>query len=247
MQQKTIETDRKGQFADWAAIIFALALPTIVTLLYFVWAEEFAPAVQQGSYAVGKTVQFCFPLVWVCLVCKRRPKVWPWTARGIGTGIVFGLTVAGAMIALYHGWLKTSDLYAKVEEAAKQKVTGMEIGPGMYIAVAVFYSLIHSLLEEYYFRWFVFGQLKLFVRFWLAGLISSLGFMAHHVLVLGKFFGYASLTTWLFSLAIAIGGMAWAWLYERSGSLLGPWVSHLIVDAAIFAIGYEIIQNLPAA
>ena len=30
----------------------------------------------------------------------------------------------------------------------------------------------------------------------------------------------------------------WAWLYHRSGSLLGPWLGHALVDAAIF-VGYH--------
>jgi len=238
------ETQPKSRVGDWAAVVFALVLPTFVTLLYFVWAEGYAPAVQQGSYAVGKIVQFCFPLVWVCLVLKQRPQIWPWTSRGVGTGIVFGLLIAAAMFALYHGWLKTSDLYANAEGAVQEKISGLDLDLNSFIVVGIFYSLIHSLLEEYYFRWFIYGQLKRLVSFWPAAIISGLGFMAHHVIVLAKYFDYFSPTTWLFAAAIAIGGVAWAWLYERSGSLLGPWVSHLLVDAAIFAIGYEIIRNL---
>jgi membrane protease YdiL (CAAX protease family) len=72
--------------------------------------------------------------------------------------------------------------------------------------------------------------------------ISSLGFMAHHVLVLGKYFGFSSPATWLFSVCVAVGGAVWAWLYERTESLLGPWLSHLLVDAAIFAIGYDLVR-----
>ncbi len=246
MYQTTMQPIHPRKIGDWLAVLFALVLPTLVTLLYFVWAERFAPAVQQGSYALGKIVQFGFPLVWVCLVCKRRPKIWPWTARGIGEGLVFGLAIATAMFALYHGWLKSTDLYAHAAEAARQKVSGLGISRGSFIMLGIFYSLIHSLLEEYYFRWFLFGQLKTLMRLWPALIISGLGFMAHHVIVLSKYFGPTSLATWLFSLAIAIGGIAWAWLYERSGSLLGPWLSHLLIDAAIFTIGYEITQELLA-
>jgi membrane protease YdiL (CAAX protease family) len=75
-------------------------------------------------------------------------------------------------------------------------------------------------------------------------LVSSLGFMAHHVIILAMYFGWASWATCLFSLAIAIGGAVWAWLYERSESLVGPWLSHLLVDAAIFVIGYDLAREL---
>ena len=66
--------------------------------------------------------------------------------------------------------------------------------------------------------------------------------MAHHVLVLATFFGWSSPATYVFSLAIAIGGAYWAWLYARSGSLYGPWLSHLLVDAGIFLIGYDLLH-----
>jgi len=153
--------------------------------------------------------------------------------------------VAVATFALYQGWLKSSDLYSNAEGVIRQKIAGMELNePWKFITLGVFYSLFHSLLEEYYWRWFVFGQLRGLVRFWPAVTISSLGFMAHHVIVVGAYFGMASLETWLISFSVAVGGAFWAWLYQRSGSLVGPWLSHLLVDSAIFAIGYDIVREL---
>lgn len=234
-----------GRGREWAAVIFALLLPTFVTLAYFIWAESFSAGVQQTTYAIAKSIQFAFPLFWVCWVLRQRPKLWPTTTRGVAFGIAFGFVVAAAMLALYHGWLTNTDLYAKAEPEIRQKISGLELDqPWKFIALGVFYSLFHSLLEEYYWRWFVFGRLKPLAGMWSAVVISSLGFMAHHVIVLAKYFGASSPATWLFSLAIAIGGAFWAWLYDRSGSLLGPWLSHLVVDAAIFVAGYEIVSKL---
>jgi membrane protease YdiL (CAAX protease family) len=68
--------------------------------------------------------------------------------------------------------------------------------------------------------------------------------MAHHILVLATFFGWWSPATWLFSVAVAIGGAIWAWLYDRTDSLLVPWLGHSLVDAAIFAIGYDLARTL---
>jgi membrane protease YdiL (CAAX protease family) len=44
-----------------------------------------------------------------------------------------------------------------------------------------------------------------------------------------------------FSLAVAGGGIVWAWLYERTRSLYAPWVSHALIDAALMAIGYAML------
>jgi membrane protease YdiL (CAAX protease family) len=112
-----------------------------------------------------------------------------------------------------------------------------------YVALAVFYSLAHSLLEEYYWRWFVFGQLRRLLPLWPAIVVSAVGFMAHHVLVLSLYFGWWTWPTMLLSAAVAAGGGFWAWLYDRSGSLLGPWLSHLLIDAGIFFVGFHLVRQ----
>jgi uncharacterized protein len=45
------------------------------------------------------------------------------------------------------------------------------------------------------------------------------------------------------SAGVAVGGAFWAWLYERTGSIFGPWLSHLLIDAGIFWIGYDLIRQ----
>jgi membrane protease YdiL (CAAX protease family) len=163
----------------------------------------------------------------------------------LGLGLAFGLAVAAVMLVVFHNWLKSTAFFAAAEGQMREKIAGFQLGqPWKFVALGVFYSLFHSLLEEYYWRWFVFGQLRTMVPLWAAVSISSLGFMAHHVIVLASYFGLASPVTWVFSLGIAVGGAFWAWLYYRSGSLLGPWLSHLLVDAAIFAAGFEIVHSM---
>jgi membrane protease YdiL (CAAX protease family) len=108
--------------------------------------------------------------------------------------------------------------------------------------MAAFIAVAHAALEEYYWRWFVFGRLRRHLAVGAAAVLSGLAFMGHHVLVLavyfpGRFWGAAV----PLSLAIAVGGVVWAWLYHRSGSLLGPWLSHVLVDAAIMLIGYDLM------
>jgi membrane protease YdiL (CAAX protease family) len=233
------------QRRDWFAVLFALGLPTLVTLAYFVWSEGFDADVQQAVYGVAKVIQFGFPIAWVWAVQRQRPRIWPLTTDGIGLGIAFGVCVMAAALGLYYGWLKSAEFFTAGIGPMQEKISEFGLrAPWKFAALGIFYSLCHSLLEEYYWRWFVFAQLKRLLPLWPAILISSLGFMAHHVLVVGEFFGFASPLTWLLSLAVATGGVCWAWLYHRSGSLLGPWVSHLLVDAAIFIIGYDIAKSL---
>jgi membrane protease YdiL (CAAX protease family) len=228
---------------DSAAIAFALAFPTLITWVYFIYLAGDSAALQQASYSIGKLIQFAFPLVWVVAIQRQRLAWTRPTRAGLTQGVLFGAAVVAAMLLLYHAYLKPAGFFTQSAAAVNQKVAGLGIDSvAKYAALAVFYATCHSLLEEYYWRWFVFAQLRRLVSLPTAILVSSFGFMAHHVLVLATFFGWASPATYLFSLAIVIGGVFWAWLYARTGSLLGPWLSHLLVDAGIFLIGYDLIQ-----
>lgn len=65
--------------------------------------------------------------------------------------------------------------------------------------------------------------------------------MLHHIVIIGVYFGFAHPVTWLFSLAVAVGGMYWAWLYVRKDSIYAPWISHAWIDIAIFIVGYDVL------
>jgi membrane protease YdiL (CAAX protease family) len=230
--------------AERAVLVFALILPTAVTWLYFVALDGAPAAIQQTAYSIGKIAQFALPVVWVFLICRERPGAGKPDSRGLLLGAAFGLLVAGAMLALYFLWLKPSGHFDLPAAAVREKVKSFGVSSlGAFLVLALFYSTVHSLLEEYYWRWFVFGRLDRWLPLAAAIGISSVGFAAHHVLVLQKYFGWDSPLTWLFAAAIAVGGAGWAWLYRRTHSLYATWLSHALVDAAIFAIGYDVIAG----
>jgi len=194
---------------------------------------------QQLAFTCGKAIQFLFPAVWVFHVERRRLE-WPCpTHRGLMFGIGMGAVVSGVMLTVYFGGLAQTPEMRNTAADVKQKLIGFGINsPGLMIAAGVFYAIIHSMLEEYYWRWFTFGQLRRLVPTRAAIVVSSLGFLGHHVIVLEH--RYLPWPWWaLASLSVAVGGGIWAWLYERSGSILGPWASHALVDAALFTIGYQ--------
>jgi CAAX protease family protein len=228
----------------WPAIVFALAFPTLLTWVYFIALAGEPAAVQQTAYTTGKLIQFAFPVFWAWFY-RRRSLAFPQPRlAGVLEGLVFGAIVGGGMLAAYHFWLKPTGFFQAAAEPILAKLTGLGLlTPTAFIVLGIFYSLAHSLLEEYYWRWFVFARLSEVTRLPIAIAASSLGFMAHHVVVLATYFGWASPATWLFSGAVAIGGAVWAWLYHRSQSLIGPWLSHLLVDAAIFTVGYDLVFN----
>jgi membrane protease YdiL (CAAX protease family) len=232
---------------DGYALAFAMLFPSLMAWLYFV-----ALAGEGGAgpglmivFGAGKVVQFAFPAVYVWWFERQRLRpAWP-SARGLTVGLGFGLLVGAAVLGLYHGWLRHSPLTAQTPEKVVAKLRQFHCdSPAGYLGVAVFYSVFHSLLEEYYWRWFVFGWLRRYLSLPAALLLSGLAFMGHHVVVLAVYFPGRFWTLALpLSLGVGIGGVVWAWLYERTRSLYAAWVSHLLIDAAIMVVGYEMVSR----
>lgn len=227
----------------WDGTVLALAIvfPSVLTWFYFVHLADSPGGIQQVAYGLGKTLQFVLPVFWVGLVCRQRWLVRPFSLRTSLEGIGFGILVFGLMLALYWFWLRLPGEALSVDSAARaailEKIDGLGLNFAALAIVGLFYSIVHSGLEEYYWRWFVFGRLSRYIPWLAAAFVSALGFMAHHVLLLGTYFGYGSPYCWLGSLAVAVGGLYWAWLYRRTDSIWGAWIGHGWIDAAIFGIG----------
>ncbi|MDR0705804.1 MAG: CPBP family intramembrane metalloprotease [Planctomycetaceae bacterium] len=224
-------------------LVIAAIFPFFLTLIYFVLLTDSPVIVQRLVYGIGKIIQFTLPVFWVGVLCRERWLVRPWNARGFAEGMAFGMFIAVAMVLLYFFYLGLPEQLlgkntpASLAIIAKMNRLGITNGQQFFL-LGVFYSVIHSGLEEYYWRWFVFGRLQRGWSCFFAAIISSLGFTAHHILLLGTYFGYVSPFCWLGSLGVAVGGLYWAWLYKRSDSIWGIWISHGFIDAAIFIIGF---------
>ena len=237
-------SNRAPEKGHRAALLFAMVFPTVMTWAYFVAAKDAPSWVQLGLVGPGKVLQFLFPLGWVLLVQRRKLKISRPKWRELAAGAAFGLTTIVAAIALYALWLKPPGPLAIVVPAVQEKITGFGLNSATgFIAMGAFYALFHSLGEEYYWRWFVFAELRRSVSVPQAVVISSLGFMAHHVIVLGTLFQWEPLPTVFFSVCVAAGGLAWSLIYQRYGTLWGVWLSHLLIDAMIFAIGFDLIRD----
>jgi membrane protease YdiL (CAAX protease family) len=220
------------------AVFFALIYPTILTWVYFRQLANASAGTQQTVFVAGKAIQFLFPAIWLLLIERGRIAWKGPTRAGIAWGVASGLLIGGAMLAFYFGWLRPSGALAGCAEKVRSKLFGIGLrGPAAIISMSVFYSLMHSLLEETYWRWFVYGRLRRITTPTVAVIVSSLGFMAHHVILLQA---YLPLPWWPIAAAgVAVGGAFWCWRYARDGAVWGVWFSHMLVDAAIFAIGFQ--------
>jgi len=231
-------------------ILFALTLPSLVTFVYFNLLAESAGWMQQTAYAVGKAIQFGLPILWVWLFYRwrlsRNRERKPASRTDVLFSVGLGVGVCVVLAVAWFGFIDGSKWFEEgLLSQIKKKVGDLAIDSlWKYAMLSVFYALCHSFLEEYYWRWFVYDMLKRITTVPVANFVSSLGFMAHHVLLLAVYFGWSNPMTYLCSAGVAIGGMFWAWIYQRTGSLFWPWISHMIVDAGLFLLGYVVVKDM---
>jgi uncharacterized protein len=226
------------------ALLATAVFPTLAAWLYFVALKEQPTALQQTAYVGCKIIQFGFPLLWVVAIQRQRLQWQRPKTAGLIDGIVFGALIFIGTWVLYVAWWRPAGYLNIAVEPIIQKLKLFGVSsPAGFVVCAVFFSALHSLMEEYYWRWFLFGGLRRLMPLWPAVLLSGFAFAGHHVITLAAYFGWCSWAPWFFSLCVAVGGMVWAWIYQRSNSLLGPWLSHLLIDAAIFVVGYDLVRN----
>jgi membrane protease YdiL (CAAX protease family) len=229
-----------------------MVLPAFLAWFYFVklarkpGMEEAGQGVNTlatAAYFGGKLLQFAWPVLWMGGVERRWPQVTGPSPSGLALGFGFGLAVGLGTFALYFFLRRFTQVLAEARPRILAKVREFGLNtPAIYVAFAGFLAVAHSLFEEYYWRWFVFGELRQPLGITVALVLSSLAFMAHHVIVLAGFFpGKFWLLAAPLSAGVAIGGGVWAWLYQTSGALYAPWVSHLLIDMAILAVGYDLV------
>ncbi len=225
----------------WAALGPALTVPLLGAMVYFVWFPE--GRVGQAAYTATKVFTLLYPLFFLRWIGssgltrrEERKTSWPPWRAVILTGLVSGGAIAGLGTLLM-----LTPLGALVREGAGA-VTEKAEGLGFrehFLLFAVFVSVFHSALEEYYWRWFLYGHLREKVGRWAGHGIAAVAFGGHHLVVTLQFFSPA-LAIFL-TACVVTGGLIWTLMYEWHGSVAGCWISHLCVDVFLMVVGFQLI------
>ncbi|MCB0351894.1 MAG: CPBP family intramembrane metalloprotease [Bdellovibrionales bacterium] len=227
-----------SRWLSWFLIVPAMTLPCISAIFYFDLYSGHPLAT--ALYFLTKFFTLFWPLVATFLIFRY------WIPRfelrhsrhteALVPGAITGSLIAAVMILGL--FTPIGDAVFRYGWRIRQKA--QELGfYNLYIPFAIFLSFFHSLLEEYYWRWFVYGTLRKLIHPILANLLAALAFASHHLVVLKEYFPLS----WalFFSASVAVGGIIWNIHYERQQTIAGAWISHLIADLAIMTVGYFII------
>ena len=215
------------------ALGLLVPVPTFGTLMAMVLAPG---PVGQAVFLVCKAWILAFPLVWHLWVERGRPSLSPPRRGGFGAAVLTGAAIIAIMFAAYF---LLGGHWIDAEHVARQAAKNGIGTRARYIAMALFWILINSLMEEYVWRWFVVRQCERLMRPSLAVVVSALLFTLHHVVALRVQFDWR--VTILASLGVWCGGMTWSWLYVRYRSIWPCYVSHILADVPIFVIGWWLI------
>jgi membrane protease YdiL (CAAX protease family) len=197
--------------------------------LYFVWDSNFS----HWIYYATKILLLVWPLLWLGVV-RQEFKKWK-----RGRFFLLSLLLMVVMTEIMLTALPLIDLQS-IGLLVQEKAAAFKLhSRSLFIVFALFFSVLHSLLEEYYWRWFVFRGLMLKLNWKTSALLGSLAFAGHHYLVLSQFFSLP--LTLAFGTAVGVAGFIWCTAYYKTRTLLPSYLSHIAVDAVIMGTGYAIL------
>jgi membrane protease YdiL (CAAX protease family) len=224
----------------WSLLLPALLVPFVLSFFYFV----FFPGTAFGNafYGAHKVFLIAWPLLCVLLILREpmidrtRPKR---HLASLVPGTLFGIAVTGVMLLLLEA-SPMGAVFSTNEAKIVQRIHDLDVAE-RFVAFALFISFIHSAMEEFYWRWFAYGQAAKLMPKGIAHAVAATGFALHHIVVLSQFFPLG----WAFALGacVGIGGAFWSWQAERYNSLIGPWFSHLLVDLGLMWVGWQALQG----
>ena len=216
------------------ALLLLVPAQSIATVVFY-W--HFDIAAGKMAVAVLRLWIVLMPVLWLKFVDREKASWSPPKLGGFGPAIALGVAISVSIFAAFAIASHFGAIHPDIV-AGRAARTGLN-HQGSFIMGAIYWITLNSLAEEYVWRWFVFRKFEILIGGRLAVIAAALAFTAHHVIVLAAQFNWP--ITILGSLGVFTGGAIWSGLYLRYRSIWPGYVSHAIVDAAIFTIGYRLI------
>lgn len=153
------------------------------------------------------------------------------TAAGVGVGVY---------AVIFGGYLLLRNVFDFSNIAAS--VTAQNgVNKDNFLYVALYISLVNSLLEEFFFRGFGYLTLKKVSTRRFAAVFSASFFALYHVcMMLGWYSGVAEVVITLAGLFA--GGMIFNFFDDRQNHIILSWVIHLFANLATNTIGFLLFQ-----
>ena len=218
---------------DIFASIIAHTFPAIFTFLYFVVITQGLFA--QIFYGFSRIFLITLPFVWIVLIDKKKFSFVKFKKNGLWTGSFVGLAIGAGIVVVYFAFLRDVLDFSQVKMKAEQ----LKFSNQYFILFAIFLTFFNSSIEEYYWRWFGFTKMKNILPKSSVYLLNAVGFATHHVILMLVFFEIG--VGIILGVGVFVGGLIFSYLFDRFESTFPGWITHLLIDAALMIIGYDIL------
>ena len=192
------------------------------------------------GYAVKSAIKIALflgiPLLAVFLSPRIHvSRIFRFQKKGFLTALLLGLGVYGVILGGYflvRNFFDFSGIAGTLSQNAG-------VNRDNFLFVSLYISFVNSLLEEFFFRGFLFMNLKSTAGKAFAQGFSSILFAAYHVAMMAGWF-----SPWLFALVMAgltVGGMLFNTMNEKLGGIYSSWLTHMFANFAINTIGFMLL------
>ena len=159
-----------------------------------------------------------------------RPK-----KKGLLSAIVLGIGIYGVILG---GYFLVSP-YFDFSQIAGALTENAGVTKENFLYVSLYISFANSFLEEFFFRGFVFTNLKQLSGRKLAYIFSASAFSLYHVAMMIGWFSSALFL--LVMVGLVIGGMIFNRLNEKLDTIYCSWLTHMFANFAINTIGFMLL------
>ncbi len=160
-----------------------------------------------------------------------RPK-----KKGLLAAIALGVGIYGVILGTYFLVSPFFD-FSQIAGALTENVG---VTKDNFLYVSLYISFANSFLEEFFFRGFVFTNLKRHASRKWAYVFSAAAFSLYHVAMMVGWF--SPLLFLLVMAGLVIGGMIFNLLNEKLDTIYGSWLTHMFANFAINTIGFMLLK-----
>lgn len=195
----------------------------------------------QPGYAVKSAIKigvFALIPVGLTMLCKLTPlkEILKFRKKGVFLALGLGVVIYGIILGGYF----ILRPYFDFSKIAGNLTQNAGVTKDNFLYVSLYISFVNSLLEEFFFRGFLFTNLKRNSGTAVAYSLSAVVFGLYHVAMMIGWFGF-----WLNALVMVglfAGGVIFNWLNEKLGCIYASWLTHMFANFAINTIGFILLN-----
>lgn len=161
----------------------------------------------------------------------KQNTFWVFTKKSILYGISSWI-IASIIIIWSYFILKSLIDWQTISQSVQERWITKEI----FIFVFLYIMFWNALIEEVFFRWFIFNIINNFSKIF-AYLFSWVLFSLYHIAIFWTWF--EGIVLWVALLGLFLWWLFFSFLYEKTNGIWAAYIFHIIADLIILIIGYQ--------